>query len=356
MRSQGWQFLALLLAIAGCGSKDETNVSAVSAAPQATIHAEVVEVQVSEVPIRVEVTGQVETVYQATLSSRIQGTIEKVLVREGAQVKKGQILIELDDRDLQAELERTLAEIENAKAHLARVKNLYEEDAVSKQEMENAARTFKVWEAHRRAVLAQLSYTVVKAPFDGVITARKVEAGELASSGQTLLKMEDPHRLRLEAMVAESDVKAIALGHQILVIIDALPGESLNGTVSKILPAGDPQTHTFTVKVDLPPTPGLRTGMFGRLQLTKGVSRTIVLPSSAIIERGELTSVFVVDSDHVARLRWVRLGRRFDQQTEILSGINEGERVLIDASRGSEGATVQISETAAGPAPLKHLR
>lgn len=85
--------------------------------------------------------------------------------------------------------------------------------------------------------------------------------------------------------------------------------------------------------------------MFGRLQLDKGVSRTIVLPLSAVIERGELTSVFVVDPDHVARLRWVRLGRRFDQQTEILSGLNEGERVLIDASRGSDGATVQIGET-----------
>ena len=352
MRNRSLKALVIAaLLFAACGSKDEANVPAVSAAPQTTIHAEVAEVKVSEVPIRVEVTGQVETMYQATLSSRIQGTIEKVLIREGTQVKKGQTLIELDNRDLQAELERTVAEVENAKAHLARVKNLYEEDAVSKQEMENATRTFKVSEANRRAVLAQLSYTVIRAPFDGVITERKVEAGELASSGQTLLKMEDPNRLRLEAMVAENDLKAIALGHQILVIIDALPGESLVGTVSRILPAGDPQTHTFTVKVDLPPTPGLRTGMFGRLQLDKGVSRTIVLPSSAIIERGELTSVFVVDPDHVARLRWVRVGRRFNQQTEILSGINEGERVLIDASRGSDGAIVQISETAAGPKP-----
>jgi RND family efflux transporter MFP subunit len=334
-----------VLLFAGCGPKDEANVPAVSAAPQTIIHAGVVDVKVSEVPIRVEVTGQVETEYQATLSSRIQGTIEKVLVREGTQVKKGQILIELDNRDLQAELERTVAEVDNAKAHVARIKSLYEQDAVSKQEMENATRTFKVSEANRRAVLAQLSYTVVKAPFDGVITERKVEAGELASSGQTLLKMEDPDRLRLEAMVAESDLKAIALGRKIPVMIDALPGESLLGTVSRILPAGDPQTHTFRVKVDLPPTPGLRTGMFGRLQLDKGVSRTIVLPLSAVIERGELTSVFVVDPDHVARLRWVRLGRRFDQQTEILSGLNEGERVLIDASRGSDGATVQIGET-----------
>ena len=343
------RLLIAAVLFAGCGQKDETHVSPASASPQNEIQAAVVEVKASEVPIRVEVTGQVATLYQATLSSRIQGTIEKVLVREGTQVKKGQTLIELDNRDIRAELAKTVAEVENAKAHLARVKTLYEQDAVSKQEMENASRTFKVWEANRRAVLAQLSYTVIKAPFDGVITERKVEAGELASSGQTLLKMEDPNRLRLEAMVAESDLKAIALGHQILVIIDALPGESLIGTVSRILPAGDPQTHTFTVKVDLPPTPGLRSGMFGRMRLDKGVSRTIVLPLSAIIERGELTSVFVVDPNRVARLRWVRLGRRFDQQTEILSGINEGERVLIDASRGSDGAIVQINETVRKP-------
>jgi RND family efflux transporter MFP subunit len=253
-------------------------------------------------------------------------------------------LIELDNRDTRAELARTVAEVENAKSSLTRMKALYAQDAVSKQEMENATRTFKVSEANRKAVLAQLSYTVVKAPFDGVITEKKVEAGELASPGQILLKMEDPSRLRLEATVAESDLMALARGNRIQVTIDALGGRSLTGTVSQILPAGDPQTHTFTVKVDLPTSPGLKTGMFGRLQLDRGVSRTIVLPSPAVVERGEVTSVFVVDSDHVARLRWVRVGRRFDGQAEILSGINEGERVLVEASRGSDGAKVQIQE------------
>jgi RND family efflux transporter MFP subunit len=342
-------FLIATLLFYGCGQKDQTNVPPASASPQSNIQAAVVEVKASQVPIRVEVTGQVETVYQATLSSRIQGTIESVRVLEGAQVKKGQTLIELDSRDLQAELERTVAEVENAKSHLARVKNLYEEDAVSKQEMENAARTLKVWEANRRAVLAQLSYTVIKAPFDGVITEKNVEAGELASPRQMLLKMEDPKRLRLQATVAESDLKAIARGDRIEVVIDALGGQALSGVISQILPAGDPQTHTFTVKIDLPPTSGLRTGMFGRLQLDKGLSRTIVVPSSAVIERGELTSVFVVDPDHVARMRWVRVGRRLSEQTEILSGINEGERVLLDASRGADGAIVQISETVGKP-------
>ena len=340
------RLIIIALLLAGCGQRNEP---AVSAAPQDTIQAAVIEVKTSPVPIRVEVTGQVATVYQATLSSRIQGTIDKLLVREGSQVIKGQTLIRLDSRDVKAELARASAELENAKAHLARMKQLYVQDAVSKQELENATRSYKVAEATRKAVLAQLSYTMVKAPFDGVITEKKVEEGELASPGQPLLKMEDPGKLRLEATVAEGDLKALSRGDKVPVAIDALGAPALNGVVSQILPAGDPQTHTFTVKIDLPATSGLKTGMFGRLQLDKGASRTIVLPASAVGERGELTSVFVVGPDRIARLRWVRAGRRFDQQTEILSGLNEGELVLADAARGADGTAVQVTETVAAP-------
>jgi RND family efflux transporter MFP subunit len=227
---------------------------------------------------------------------------------------------------------------------------LFPEDAVSKQEVENAARAFKVAEANRNAVLAQLSYTVVKAPFDGVITEKKVEAGELASPGQPLLKMEDQRQLRLEATVAEGDLRSVSRGDKIPVLIDALGIPALTGTVSQILPAGDPQTHTFTVKVDLPSTPGLKTGMFGRFQLDKGTSRTIVVPASAVIERGELTSVFVVGSDRIGRLRWVKVGRRFGNDTELLSGVNVGELVLLEGARGIDGAPVQIVDAVALPA------
>lgn len=251
---------------------------------------------------------------------------------------------------MQADVARASAEVENAKAQLDRMQSLYSQDAVSKQEMENATRSYKVAEANRKAALAQLSYTVVKAPFDGVITEKKVEAGELASPGQPLLKMEDPHQLRLEATVAESDLKAIARGDKILVLIDALEAQTLSGVVSQILPAGDPQTHTFMVKVDLPKTAGLKTGMFGRFQLDKGTTHTILIPASAVVERGELTSVYVVGADRIARLRWIKAGRRFEQQLEILSGVNPGERVLLDGSRGVDGATVQISNPVATPA------
>lgn len=339
----------LLFTLAGCGSKEEPATPVVSAVPQKTIQAAVVEATHTSVPIRVEVTGQVAPIFQAILSSRIQGTIDKLLVREGMKVSKGQLLIRLDSRDLQAELARAHAEVENAKAHLDRMEQLYAENAVSKQEMENATKAHRVAEANRKAVEAQLSYTVVRAPFDGVITEKQVEAGELASPGQPLLKMEDPQRLRLESTVAEGDLKSVSRGEKIPIIIDALGGQALVGTVSLILPAGDPQTHTFTVKVDLPKTAGLMTGMFGRFQLDKGVTQTILVPSTAVVERGELNSLYVVGSDRIVRLRWVKLGRRFDNSVEVLSGINEGERVLTDGSRGVDGAGVQIVETVASP-------
>ncbi|MEC4890302.1 MAG: efflux RND transporter periplasmic adaptor subunit [Nitrospira sp.] len=339
----------LLLVSFGCGSKEEPVAAVVAAAPQTTIQAAVIDVAMAQVPVRVEVTGQVTAIFQATLSSRIQGTIDRLLVREGTRVAKGQILIQLDNRDVQADLARASAEVENARAQLIRMKALLTEDAVSKQEVENATRAFKVAEASRKAVLAQLSYTVVKAPFDGVITEKRVEAGELASPGQPLLQMEDPRQLRLEATVAEGDLKAVSLGDKIPILIDALGAAPLHGVVSQILPAGDPQTHTFMVKVDLPVTPGLKSGMFGRLQLDKGMTQTILVPSSAVIERGELTSLFVVGADRIGRLRWVKLGRRFDKQVEILSGVNAGERVLLDGARGIDGAMVQGIHTVTSP-------
>lgn len=351
LNKAGWLVVALL-ALSGCGPSEEP--SRPGEAPPVTalapaLQVAVIEVKTSQVPVTVEVTGQVAAVYQATLASRIQGTIDNLLVREGSVVRKGQTLMVLDNRDLQAELSRVTAEIDNAKAHQTRMEDLYRKDAVSKQELENATRGLRVAEAARKAVLAQLSYTIVKAPFDGVITEKKVETGELASPGQPLLKMEDPERLRLEATVAESDVRVVSVGSPVAVVIDALGADPLKGTVSQILPAGDPQTHTFMMKVDLPKTGGLKSGMFGRLRLEKGMNTTLLLPKSAFIERGELASLFVVGSDRVARLRWVKIGRTLERGVEVLSGVDAGERVIVDGSKGRDGALVQDMTAVALP-------
>lgn len=335
--------------IAGCGASEESATVQTASESRKMIRAEVIEVTQTTVPVIVEVTGQIAPVYQATLSSRIQGTIEKLLVREGMTVSKGQIVIQLDSRDLEADLARAVAELDNAKAQLDRMTQLYERDAVSKQEMEQAVRAYRVAEANRKAIEAQLNYALVKAPFDGVITEKLVEVGELASPGQPLLRMENTQQLRLEATVAEGDIKVLSPGEKIAVVIDALGGRVLAGTVARILPTGDPQTHTFTVKVDVPPTPGLKSGMFGRFQLEKGAHATILLPEAAVVERGQLASVFVVGPDNIARLRWVKTGRRFDKQVEVLSGINVGESVLREAALGVEGALVASAESSEKP-------
>jgi RND family efflux transporter MFP subunit len=331
-----------LVALTGCSPSEAPAPPETVRSKPALIQAELATARVASVPLQVEVTGQVAAVTQATLSSKVQGTVHAVRVREGSTVSRGQTLVVLDNRDLKAELARADAEVEHARSHWQRMEQLFASEAVSRQELENAARAYKVAEAARQGVLARLSYTEIKAPFAGVVTQKHVEAGELASPGQPLLTIEDPTRLRLEATVAESDVQAVTRGARVPVVVDALDGgRHLTGTVAQVLPNGDPATHTFLVKVDLPPTPGLKTGMFGRMLLERGARETIVVPRSAVVERGHLTGVFTVGSDMIARLRWVTVGRAVGEDVEVLSGLAAGDRVLADGTKGAEGVQVQ---------------
>ncbi len=337
-----------LFLLAGCGPREEPGPPA-TPATRVTVKAPVDEVRLMQFPIVVEVTGQVAAVVRATLSSRVQGTVQEVRVREGHAVSKGQTLVVLDSRDLRASLARAEAEAENARAYLARMKRLYTEESVAKQELDNATRAYKVAEAGKQAAEVQLSYTTLKAPFDGIIAEKHVEVGELAAPGQPLLKIEDPKQLRLEATVSEGDLKSVTVGDKTTVVIDAIGAQPIAGSIAQILPSGDPVTHTFLVKVDLAPAPGLKTGMFGRMQLGKGSGQTFAVSKSSVTERGQLTGVFVVGPDQVAHLRWVKVGRTIGSSVEILSGLNGGEQILADAAQGVDGARVEVTETVAAP-------
>lgn len=348
-----WCVMSVSAALAaGCGPREDSPASGPAPGTSAQITASVDMVQTVEFPVVVEVTGQVTAVSQAVLSSKVQGLVREVRVREGSAVRKDDSVLVLDSRDLEAELARAEAELENAQAHLARMTRLYEQESVAKQELDNATRAFKVAAATKRAAAAQLSYTLVKAPFDGVITEKKVEAGELAAPGQPMLKIEDPARMRLEVTVAEGDLKAIKIGDTVEVLIDALGEQPIKGAVALIVPAGDPATHTFLAKVDLPPVAGLRSGMFGRLRFVKAHSPTLIVAKSSVIERGQLMGVFVVGQDHVARIRWIKLGRTKGSHVEVLSGLTAGERILANASQGVEGVRVEsIAAVAPQSAP-----
>lgn len=329
--------------IGGCGQREESAKPPAVAPLPSAVQAEVVEARFEVIPIRLELTGRVAATTQAVLSSQVRAAVEEVLVHEGMAVAKGQILVKLDSRDLRARLERAEAEWENARLHRARMEGLLVEQAVSRQEVEDAGRAFKVADAERRTATVQLSHTIIKAPFDGVITEKQVEAGEQAVPGQPLVSLEDSRRLRLETTVAEGDLNAISKDMTIPVTIDALGSATLQGTVVQILPTGDPNTHTFLIKLDLPRTAGLKTGMFGRIPLDKGTGQTIVVPRTAVFERGQLTGVYVVGADHIARLRWIKVGRQLENRQEVLSGLNVGEHILLEAGKGSDGLPIQPS-------------
>ena len=195
----------------------------------------------------------------------------------------------------------------------------------------------------RMAELA-LADTRLAAPASGVVVQRRVEPGDLAAVGQTLLVLDDPRVYRFEAEVGESTVGHVRLRQLVPIVLDAL-GRTLEGRVAEIVPAADPASRTVTVKLDLPPDPALRSGLFGRARFPTGERQALRVPAAALVERGQLTGLYVVDRQGMARLRLVTVGAREADRAEILSGLEAGERIVVEgAERVSDGSRV-----AAGP-------
>jgi len=308
------------------------------------IHAEVITLQMEEIPVYREVTGTVTSASVATLASKVLGQVEEIRVKEGNRVKTGEVLITLDSRALQAQRERAEAELENAKIHFQRVRTLLTERSATQQELDNADRAYKVAEATWKAIEADLANTVIKAPFDGIITEKMIEVGELASPGRSLLRIEDEGHLRLDVPVAETDAAGLHIGQTVMVRLDALDGLSLDGRVAQILPSADPSTHSIWVKTDLPSVPRLKSGLFGRMVFVVGQRSALMIPQPAIRVEGELSRVYVVDASSLVRSRLIQPGQIQERRVEALSGLVSGERILARASEGREGAMVQIPE------------
>ena len=172
-------------------------------------------------------------------------------------------------------------------------------------------------------------HTVIRAPFAGVVSAKLANVGDTAMPGQTLLILEDPRALRLEATVPEIAAKAMRTGQTVAVLIDGAQ-RPVTGTVAEISPAADPMSRTVLAKIELPADPSLHPGLLGRLLLpaSPGEARSVVVPSGTVVRRGQLEEVFVVDRGR-ARLRLVKTGRvKGDGATEILSGLADGETVV----------------------------
>jgi len=221
--------------------------------------------------------------------------------------------------------------------------------AVARAREEQAALVARKQQALARIAQAQadlanaevvLGYTRITAPVAGIVVAKTVEVGGLASPGVPLYTIEEEH-YRFEASVQEAQLHKIQPGQQATIRIEAL-GREITAPIVEIVPAADPLSRTFTVKLDLPEEPGLRTGLYGKAQFHTGQRQVLLVPQGAIVERGQLQGVFVVAPDNITRLRLVKTGKTEAVGVEILSGLHRGERLIVEGvERVVDGSRVE---------------
>jgi RND family efflux transporter MFP subunit len=336
-----------------------------------TAQARVVESQQQQVPQYLRATGTVHARETAVVSAQVAGRIQQVMVREGDSVRAGQTLVVLDDAALRASAEQAQAGVKAAQdeqaaaqtdaklaaSTLDRYRQLEAEKSVSPQEMDEVAQRAAAASARLEAVRSQtdaarsqesgahtmLGYSRLLAPFAGVVTARLVDPGTLASPGVPLLQVDQAGALQLEAAVDESAIGAIHKGMKAQVAIDGSSSADLAGTVAEIDPAADPASHSFLVKIDLPPSSQLRAGMYGTAEFANGVRQAIVIPRSTVVMRGSLACAYVLDGQGIAQLRSLTLGATQGDLVEVLSGISPGERLVnAPSDRDLAGKRIEV--------------
>ena len=275
-----------------------------------------------------DVVGTVRPKLSAVIEAKVSGRAEQMLVVPGQLVKAGERLVQLDAHEIQSRLDQAAAVRQQAESDLKRATDLIQQKILSQSEFDNAQSKFRIAAAAETEAKTMLDYTVIVAPFDGVITRKLADVGDLAAPGKPLLQMENPDTLRLEANVPETLIGNVKLGDKLAVHIATVASE-IGGTVAEMSPAADPNSRTYLVKLDLPGTTGLRSGQFGRVAVSVGEVSAIRVPAAAVIQRGQMEIVFVVVNSH-AQLRLVKTGSRIGDEIELVSGLNSGEQVVTE--------------------------
>lgn len=357
---------ALLGILVGCGSgANESAKKAESAAPVAVSARKASTVKLPEL---YEATGSVRARVTTVLSARIMGSILEVRVQPGDSVKAGQVIAVLDARDIetsrrQAEagrrealdaqpeadsgVEAARAQLDLAESSHRRMKSLFDEKSITAQEfdevqarLKTARANYEMARAKRRQLDSrvhqseeavaqtnlQTSYARVIAPFAGTVIERKAEPGMLASPGTPIVTIEQGGAYRLEASVDESRLAKIRPGMAVRVRLDAFD-KDMDARVGEVVPALDAGSHSFTVKVDLPGVPGLRSGVFGRALFEFGQRETLAIPAAALLREGQIERLFIAEGN-AARGRIVKTGTHSGDMVEILSGLSVGEMVI----------------------------
>ena len=311
--------------LSGCKDHDEQKQDELPPLPSVTV--EVEEVSEETARTRIEVVGTVEAVQRASISARISGQIVELPVLLGSSVEQGELLVKISAGEISAKVLQAEAQLAQARRNLDREKKLQQEGASTRETVKSLQDVTRIAEAAYTEAKTMLDYTIITAPFSGTVTRKMANVGDLASPGMNLLEIENSDELQVLAQVPEALLLKVSVGDSLPVHIPAAV-LTLMGEVAEVAPAADPMSRTAPVKIRIPVGPDLRVGQFARVDLESSGELTLVVPESAVIQKGQMDLVFVVE-ENVARLRLIRTGGKYDGDVEILSGLEPGERVVV---------------------------
>jgi RND family efflux transporter MFP subunit len=364
-------FAAVLLTIASltaCSKKTE-----ISATPDVIRGVRVFQASNQKLPETVDTVGTVRASESSTLSSQVMGTVTSIAVREGDRVRTGQTLLTIDAAQLGSQADRAHASVVAmgqqiavaesdaalAASTLKRFEMLKAQKSVSPQEFDEVQSRSKAASARLAMARSQegearaaesaahtmQGYTRIHAPFDGVVTERKVDPGAMATPGSPLLTIEKAGALRLEVSVDESLLSLVHAGASIPVMIDTLGSQPVAGKITQIVPAADPGSRSFLVKIDLPAAPGLHSGMYGHALLVRGIKDVLIIPRTAVIAHGSMQGVYAIGQNHIAELRYISVGNPHGNEIEVLSGLSAGETVVDSpGERELSGKRIEVQQ------------
>lgn len=315
----------------------------------------------------IEITGQIEGIQSANISTRVMGTITSMKVKAGDMVQQGQVLFTINATDIKAKTAQTEAMIvqadaafRNAQKDYERYTALYKQQSATAKELEQITLQYTSAKANldaakqmKNEVNANLAYTTVTAPFAGVISQKNAEAGSLASPGMPILTLEQTNNLQVSAMVPENSIKAIAIGQEVEMYVQAV-NKKVNGKVIQINPSSQFTGGQYFVKISLPQTEmkSFYSGMYVNIlvpikedAISLEVNKNITVPEASIVYKNQLTGIFTISAENTALLRWVRLGKNQSGQIEVLSGLSDGEKYILSAKGNLyNGVPVKIAK------------
>lgn len=307
--------------------------------------------------------GKIEAENSANLSTRIMGYITKIHVKVGQKVGAGQVLVNINNTDLQAKKAQVDASIlqatagfNNAKKDYDRFVHLFKLQSASQKELDDMTARYEMAKAGlegakqmRNEVISQFSYTSITAPFSGTVTNTYMKEGDMANPGMPLVSIEGATRLQVTSMVSENDITRIKKGMSVKVLVKS-SHITHNGIVAEVSESATNTGGQYLVKINLDKTDSsVLSGMYVNVQFPVSNSaralnsNMVLIPETALVKQGQLTGIYTIGSGNVAILRWLRIGKTYGNQVEILSGLTANEH-YINSAEGKlyNGALVSV--------------